>query len=112
MIPSISELTADASPTLFQIQFKVIELLPNPLDVFRLHFLESSSKFFLESSIVKDGFSRFSFMGDSAGPHGETIVYNVSTKKTIVEIEPMDINSSSSIHYHQFCMFSKESLIC
>lgn len=80
-----SELVENKWPNIFQIQFRVLDFLPDPLEVFRVQFLESRGKFFLESSVVRPGFSRFSFMGDSDGPHGETITYNVTSKEAVID---------------------------
>jgi para-aminobenzoate synthetase len=89
MITHRDEQSIVVCPELFRIEFKVLDFLPNPLDVFRLHILDSRSKFFLESSLLRPGFSRFSFMGDSDGPYGETITYNSTTKKAVVETKEL-----------------------
>lgn len=72
----------------FQIEVVALDLFPDPLSVFRSEFLSSPNKFFLESSVVREGFSRFSFMGDSAGRHGEVLTYDaVARRVTIVRGE-------------------------
>lgn len=82
----------------FQIAYKTLDFIPDPLAVFQQHFLESRSKFFLESSILRHGFSRFSFMGDAQGPYGETITYHSKTKKITLENKDfMDVFSTSNI---------------
>ena len=71
--------------SVFQVQCKVLEGCPDALATFRQVFSRSSSRFLLESSVVIEGFSRFSFMGDAYGPHGESIIYDLRTQQATVE---------------------------
>ena len=71
--------------TTFQVEVRALECNPDPLRVFRSEFLASSRHFFLESSVVKPGFSRFSFMGDSHGRWAETITYDKSSRSACIE---------------------------
>ncbi|MFC3978609.1 aminodeoxychorismate synthase component I [Streptosporangium jomthongense] len=48
---------------------------------FRRWFAESPSAFWLDSSRVEPGLSRFSFVGDGGGRHGETLRYRVGDGK-------------------------------
>ena len=52
--------------------------------VFINHFAKSPPCFWLDSALVSD-FSRFSYMGNTAGPHAEFVTYDVSDKKVTVE---------------------------
>ncbi|MDE9535029.1 aminodeoxychorismate synthase component I [Xenorhabdus bovienii] len=67
------------------VKVKVLNFFPSPLAVFKNEFLEADAKFFLESSVIRPEFSRFSFMGDAGGPLGETITYEVNTKTLNIE---------------------------
>src|SRR3990167_8343936 len=71
--------------TTFQVEVRALECNPDPLRVFRSEFLASPRHFFLESSVVKPGFSRFSFMGDSHGRWAETITYDKSSRSACIE---------------------------
>ncbi|MFD0891923.1 aminodeoxychorismate synthase, partial [Streptosporangium algeriense] len=48
---------------------------------FRRWFAASPSAFWLDSSRVEPGLSRFSFVGDGGGRHGETLRYRVGDGK-------------------------------
>ncbi|MDY4299744.1 aminodeoxychorismate synthase component I [Pseudomonas salmasensis] len=71
--------------TTFDVEVRALDYNPDPLRVFRSEFLSSPRHFFLESSVVKPGFSRFSFMGDSHGRLAETITYEASSHSVCVE---------------------------
>ncbi|WP_169307461.1 aminodeoxychorismate synthase component I [Chitiniphilus eburneus] len=71
--------------SLFQIEVRTLDCCPDPLQVFKQEFLHAPSKFFLESSVVRPGFSRFSFMGDAAGRFGETIAYSIDDGLAVIE---------------------------
>ncbi|MGH3165771.1 MAG: chorismate-binding protein, partial [Trebonia sp.] len=45
--------------------------------IFRRLFADSPECFWLDSSLVQPGLSRFSFLGDASGPLGETLAYRV-----------------------------------
>lgn len=70
---------------LFQIQYRALDNCPDALTAFRRLFLQSKSKFLLESSVVIPGFSRFTFMGDAHGPSGETITYDMGSQQATIE---------------------------
>lgn len=69
----------------FQVQVRALDFCPDPLASFRTEFLDGKSKFFLESSVVQSGFSRFSFMGDAYGPLGENITYDTTSQEATIE---------------------------
>ena len=70
---------------LFQAQTRMLDVCPDALATFERLFLDSPSKFLLESSVVAPGFSRFSFMGDAHGPLGQQITYDVRSREAAVE---------------------------
>jgi para-aminobenzoate synthetase len=47
--------------------------------LFRELFAASADAFWLDSSLVEPGLSRFSFLGDCSGPYGEILTYDVAT---------------------------------
>jgi len=47
--------------------------------LFRELFAASGDAFWLDSSLVDEGLSRFSFLGDGGGPYGEALTYYVAT---------------------------------
>jgi len=71
--------------SLFQVEVRALDVCPDALRIFKQAFLAAPSKFFLESSVVRSGFSRFSFMGDSAGRWGESITYYSGNRRAIIE---------------------------
>jgi para-aminobenzoate synthetase len=81
----------------FQVEVKMLDCFLDPLTVFRHEFFASPHKFFLESSLVKKGFSRFSFMGDTHGPLGESLTYDAAARQVHVthgaHTETQDIGS-------------------
>jgi para-aminobenzoate synthetase len=63
---------------------RVVEACPDALQAFRTEFLDAPDKFFLESSVVRPGLSRFSFMGDAGGPLGEVITYDMHAQEATI----------------------------
>ena len=64
-----------------------LDICPDPLQVYETLFGSSRNGFLLESSVVRDGFSRFSFVGDASAPGSEVIRYNLERKIAHVEDE-------------------------
>lgn len=64
----------------FKIYFRRIPLPLNAEDVFMSLYAHSSHSFWLDSALIR-GFSRFSYMGDTSGPHSEFLQYNVHKKE-------------------------------
>lgn len=52
-----------------------------PEAVYDALFHKKTPSFWLDSSLVVDGFARFSFIGDAHGPHAEYISYRASDRK-------------------------------
>jgi len=69
---------------IFTIEIRSLDVFPDLLAVFHGEFLSSQHKFLLESGVVQAGFSRYSFMGDASGPHGEVFTYNAATKQLTI----------------------------
>lgn len=84
-----------ASELRFRAEWRAIDTCPDPLDVFDVLFGESRNAFLLESSVVRDGFSRFSFFGDAGAPGAEVLRYDLATRK--VEVETASGTSSGTV---------------
>ena len=71
--------------TNFKVCVKELEYFKDPEQVF-LHFYgDDENAVWLDSSLIVDGFSRFSFMGGSGGEFFSKVSYNSSQKKVVVE---------------------------
>lgn len=55
--------------------------VPDAETAFTVLYGQSAKAFWLDSSAVIEGRSRFSFMGDDAGPRAETLSYDVATHR-------------------------------
>ena len=62
-----------------------LEVCPDPLLVYEALCAASRNGFLLESSVVRDGFSRFSFVGDASAPSSEVIRYDLAQRIAQVE---------------------------
>lgn len=51
-------------------------IYPDPEQIFSHFFKSNPFSFWLDSSLVQPGVSRFSFMGDNAGPNSQVVMYN------------------------------------
>jgi para-aminobenzoate synthetase len=58
--------------------------MPDAEAAYRELFAGSGPSFWLDSSLVTDGLSRFSFMGDASGPLAEYVTYRVSDSAVTV----------------------------
>ncbi|MGS0894737.1 aminodeoxychorismate synthase component I [Burkholderia stagnalis] len=92
---ALSAASAPAAPaSAFRAEWRVVDACPDPLDVFDALFGASRNAFLLESSVVRDGFSRFSFVGDAHAPGAEALRYDLATR--CVEVET-DAGTSSGV---------------
>lgn len=67
---------ADDEP--YRVHVRQVATLPDPESAYRELFTDDAHRFWLDSSAVIDGLSRFSFMGDGSGPLSEYVTYDVS----------------------------------
>ncbi|MDU9403025.1 aminodeoxychorismate synthase component I [Pseudomonas sp. zfem004] len=58
-----------------RVEFRALDHVPDTLAAFEQEFAQSPACFLLESSVVIEGFSRFTFMGDSQGRWAEVLRY-------------------------------------
>jgi para-aminobenzoate synthetase len=61
----------------FRVRWRAFERPVDPEAAFRRLYGESPHAFWLDSSLVEPGLSRFSFMGDASGPLAEVLTYRV-----------------------------------
>lgn len=62
----------------YHVHVRTLALLPDTETVYRDLFAGREHSFWLDSSSVIDGLSRFSFMGDGTGPLAEYVTYRVA----------------------------------
>jgi para-aminobenzoate synthetase len=67
-----------------QLQVRTLAAAVAPEEAFNALFREATPSFWLDSSLVADGLSRFSFMGDARGPHAEYFSYRPSDRGVVV----------------------------
>ena len=63
-------------PPRFQLRSRRLDICPDAQAVFAATYRRSPSAFWLDSSLIVPGLSRFSFMGDSSGPHSFRVLYD------------------------------------
>jgi para-aminobenzoate synthetase len=68
----------------YQVHVRTVPWMPDPDTAYRELFAENAYGFWLDSSLVSDGLSRFSFMGDGAGPLAEYVTYRVADGAVLV----------------------------
>jgi para-aminobenzoate synthetase len=62
----------------YQVHVTTVPGMPDAESAYRELFAGSGPSFWLDSSLVTEGLSRFSFMGDASGPLAEYLTYRVS----------------------------------
>jgi para-aminobenzoate synthetase len=72
----------------WRVDVRKLSVRPDPEKVYRELFAGGEHSFWLDSSSVIEGFSRFSFMGDGSGPLAEYVTY--STTDGVVSITRPD----------------------
>ena len=77
--------TTVAAPRGFAVRSRRIEGAVDSDAVFGLLYGDSPHAFWLDSSLVEPGRSRFSFLGDDRGPYAETLTYRVGAGAVLVE---------------------------
>ena len=75
--PAPTAVAAVAGPD-YRVHTRRLELRPDTEAAYRELYAESAHGFWLDSSAVIDGLSRFSFMGDGSGPLAEYLTYRVA----------------------------------
>jgi para-aminobenzoate synthetase len=72
--PSLSPTSGDAH-TLYTVHHRRLRQFPDPEAVFIRYFADSAAAYWLHSATLREGMSRFSFMGDSSGPMSCLVSY-------------------------------------
>ncbi len=72
---SAAEPVADRHPR-FQLRSRRLDICPDAQTVFAATYRRSPSAFWLDSSLIVPGLSRFSFMGDGSGPNSFRVLYD------------------------------------
>lgn len=80
-----------------EIYFRKLDFFRNPEDVFSKMYSDSTRSFWLDSSLIEDGLSRFSFMGDDSGRHSFTISYKVSSEEIKVSEKQKEFTEKGDI---------------
>ncbi|TCO54798.1 aminodeoxychorismate synthase component I [Actinocrispum wychmicini] len=62
----------------YRVHVRQLDALPDPETAYRELFADGEHSFWLDSSAVIDGLSRFSVMGDGSGPLAEHVTYRVA----------------------------------
>ncbi|MGW6445210.1 aminodeoxychorismate synthase component I [Lentzea sp. NPDC055074] len=69
----------------YQVHVRKVAALPDTEALFRKLFAGGRHPFWLDSSSVIDGLSRFSYLGDASGPLAEYLSYRISENTVTVE---------------------------
>ncbi|MET8759498.1 aminodeoxychorismate synthase component I [Lentzea sp. NPDC004782] len=69
----------------YQVHVRKVAALPDTEALFRKLFAGGSHPFWLDSSSVIDGLSRFSYLGDASGPLAEFLSYRISENTVTIE---------------------------
>lgn len=82
----------------YEVYSRKLNTCPDTEQVFVHLFGEKSTAFWLDSSQIEQGLSRFSFMGDSSGPNGLLVQYYTQSKK-------LAITQSGKLTFHRESIF-------
>jgi para-aminobenzoate synthetase len=74
-----------SAPRRFSVRSRRIDGAVDTEAVFGLLYGDSRRAFWLDSSLLEAGRSRFSFLGDDRGPYAETMTYRVGDGEVVVE---------------------------
>ncbi|MGB6166766.1 MAG: aminodeoxychorismate synthase component I [Geitlerinemataceae cyanobacterium] len=81
----------------FELCTRKIDKYPDSEQLFFHLFADSTTAFWLDSSWVEPGLSRFSFMGDGSGPNSFVVRYHTQTRELIVTQSDIITRSHESI---------------
>jgi para-aminobenzoate synthetase len=71
----------NARPPRLKLRYRRLGRFVDPEAVFGHHFVDSEGAYWLHSALIRDGMSRFSFMGDSSGPMSSLISYRSAERR-------------------------------
>jgi para-aminobenzoate synthetase len=78
-------LTAEAEHPRYDLHVQHLDVQPDALTAYTSLFADGDQAFWLDSSSVVDGLSRFSFMGNGDGPLAEHVTYSVVNGEVVVQ---------------------------
>ncbi|WP_414527078.1 aminodeoxychorismate synthase component I [Nodularia chucula] len=90
--------TPKSSPSQYQVCSKKLDIYPNAEQVFVHLFGKDTHAFWLDSSLVESGLSRFSFMGGSGGLNSLLVEYFTQTQE-------ISVTQSGIVTRHQESIF-------
>ena len=89
-----------ANTTTYILKTRKLNFLPDPERAFVQLFGKQDQAFWLDSSLVAPGLSRFSFMGGGLGPNAQLVTYKVETGElTIADSSGVTIREQSIFEY-------------
>ena len=81
----------------FTLRVRTLATFCDPEAVFVKLFGGASTAFWLDSSLLRPGLSRFSFMGDASGPNSQLISYDTHATRITVENNGSTVSHDESI---------------
>ncbi|MEV1288940.1 aminodeoxychorismate synthase component I [Micromonospora sp. NPDC049679] len=75
---------AATGATRYRVHVRALPIMPDPETAYRELFADAGVSFWLDSSAVIDGLSRYSFMGHGAGPLAEYVTYRAAERTVTV----------------------------
>ncbi len=86
-----------SAPAQFSLRYRRLSQFPDPEAVFIRYFSESEAAFWLHSAVIRDGMSRFSFMGDASGPLSSILSYRSGVRSLQIKRHGQDTVLNESI---------------
>jgi len=84
-------------PEKFELYTRKLNICPDTEQIFVQMFRDAPDAFWLDSSLVEPGLSRFSFMGDGSGANSLLVRYNTQTQELTIAQSDIVIRRSESI---------------
>ncbi|MEB3181052.1 MAG: aminodeoxychorismate synthase component I [Nostocaceae cyanobacterium] len=81
----------------FELHWRKLDIFPNTEQIFVNLFEQAQNAFWLDSSSVEPGLSRFSFMGDGSGENSILVRYHTQTQELIITQSDSVIRRTQSI---------------
>jgi para-aminobenzoate synthetase len=81
----------------FSLTYRRLNQSADPEAVFLRYFNRSEAAFWLHSAVIRDGLSRFSFMGDASGPLSATVQYRSNERRLQIRRNGEELTRQESI---------------
>ncbi|MFD8493634.1 aminodeoxychorismate synthase component I [Amycolatopsis sp. NPDC059657] len=92
--PEPAQTVAEPAPAAYQVHVRKLGVLPDAEAAYRALFADNEHSFWLDSSSIIEGLSRFSFIGDGSGPLAEYVTFRNSeaavTVRTATGVERVE----------------------